>query len=39
LENHNCKMSTFFWKEIGSENKFFDFYDMEESLNSIIDIN
>lgn len=39
LENHNCKMSTFFWKEIGSENKFFDFYDMEESLNSIIYIN
>lgn len=35
LENHNCKMSTEFWKEMDVENKYFDFYDIEEELNNI----
>lgn len=35
LENYNCKMSTEFWKEMDVENKYFDFYDIEEELNNI----
>jgi 5'-3' exonuclease len=35
LENYNCKMSTEFWKEMDVENKYFDFYDIEDELNNI----